>query len=340
MRGGGDPQGRLRPSLNCPARGPALPPQGADRGRGRSEHTAPRSVHTARLPPRPGGRFPLPGAPAHAAVGTGVAARPWLGVWLIPPALASLVIWTHWTLCTALPDMDCGAPKKGVTPRAAAPVRESSRLEKASSEAGGLPRWAVRVNAGERRSGLRNLDATRKRWVGAGPLAQLGGASRKLPGPGKAGAHKVLSNVPQQWGLGSSCAGRFRRAAGPGGGPPVWSGGRAPAWRPSGPCPPPPLGGAHPTPRPVALLLYSFSHLLQRWGGAVLGQGSGLRGSTRETSDSKCPSASDTATASGSERQGDVRLALEGGAAVGETFAAVQVRGDVPDAHGLRAGGG
>lgn len=108
----------------------------------------------------------------------------------------------------------------------------------------------------------------------------------------------------------------------------------------AGPAPRPPPGGAHPTPRPVALLLYSFSHLLQRWGGAVLGQGSGLRGSTRETSDSKCPSASDTATASGSERQGDVRLALEGGAAVGETFAAVQVRGDVPDAHGLQAGGG
>lgn len=100
FHGGGDPQGRPRPSLNCPARGPALPPQGADRGRGRSEHTAPRSVHTARLPPHPGGRFPPPGAPAHAAVGTGVAARPWLGVWLIPPALASLVIWTHWTLCS------------------------------------------------------------------------------------------------------------------------------------------------------------------------------------------------------------------------------------------------
>lgn len=89
---------------------------------------------------------------------------------------------------------------------------------------------------------------------------------------------------------------------------------------------------------------FSFIHLAiycrDGGGGAVLGQGSGLRGSTRETSDSKCPSASDTATASGSERQGDVRLALEGGAAVGETFAAVQVRGDVPDAHGLRAGGG
>lgn len=105
------------------------------------------------------------------------------------------------------------------------------------------------------------------------------------------------------------------------------------------PAPPPP---AVPTPL-RGRWHFSFIHLAiycRDGGGAVLGQGSGLRGSTRETSDSKCPSASDTATASGSERQGDVRLALEGGAAVGETFAAVQVRGDVPDAHGLRAGGG
>lgn len=49
---------------------------------------------------------------------------------------------------------------------------------------------------------------------------------------------------------------------------------------------------------------------------------------------------SGAATVGGVERQEDDRLALEGGTAVGESFAALQVRGDVLDANGLQAGGG
>lgn len=184
-----------------------------------------------------------------------------------------------------------------------------------------------------------------QRKVGAGSLAQLGGASRKLPGPGKTGAHRGLSSVLPAVGFGVPLCRVFQESRGTWWGPAsvVW--GQSPRLEPertlAPPAAPAPLGGRwH----------FSFIHLAiycRDAGVAVLGQGSGgtragrgLRGSTRETSDSKCPSASDAATVSGSERQGDVRLALEGGAAVGETFAAVQVRGDVLDAHGLRAGSG
>lgn len=49
---------------------------------------------------------------------------------------------------------------------------------------------------------------------------------------------------------------------------------------------------------------------------------------------------SGAATVGRAQRQEDVRLALEGGAAVGEPLAAPQLRGHVCDTHGLGAGGG
>lgn len=88
-----------------------------------------------------------------------------------------------------------------------------------------------------------------------------------------------------------------------------------------------------PTQSLAALGVYSFRHLLQAWRGRGRGD--------REPDEVRVwQSGLGAATVSSAERHGHVRPALEGGPAVGEPLAGLQIRGHVLDTQGLGAGGG
>lgn len=102
-----------------------------------------------------------------------------------------------------------------------------------------------------------------------------------------------------------------------------------------GPCPPRSLYAPRPPPLGVQLSFSFIQGADQRGGGG--GAGRGRRGPGEVGS--RDPG-SGAATAGRAERQEHVRGALEGGAAVGESLAAPQLRGHVLDTRGLGAGGG